>query len=132
MVIVPPVLLIVGLSILTRSKDKSKTANLPQPLHVTPAVYLKPGSKEDYATYALLQNSTSRVIGYVMGYFTDYNIATKLMPSIGGVLNSSSRGLYNLGFIIRHFPAAFNLSHSSVSISFRYGNVPPIKERFRN
>ena len=99
-----------------RSKDKSNTANLPQPLHLTPAMYLKPGSQEEYATYALLQNATSRAIDYVMGYFADYKIGTELVSSIGGVLSSSSRALYNLGFTIHQFPAAINLSQASVSM----------------
>ena len=116
MVFIPPILLIVGLSILMRSKDKSNTANLPQPLHLTPDAYLKPGSQKDYATNALLQNSTSLVIDYITGYFADYNIGTELVSSIGDVLSSSSRALYNLGFNIRQFPAASNLSQSAVSI----------------
>ena len=118
MVIVPPVLLIVGLSILNRSKNETNKANLPEPLHLTPNMYLKPGSQEDYATFALLQNTTSRVIDYIMEYFADYKIGTELVSSMGAVLNSSSRALYNLGFNIRKFPAAFNLSRDSVSMSF--------------
>ena len=120
MVLIPPILLIVGLSILMRSKDKSNTANVPQPLHLTPDTYLKPGSQKDYATNALLQNSTSLAIDYIMAYFADYKIGTELVSSIGGVLESSSRALYNLGFNIRHFPAASNLSQSGVSIFLCY------------
>lgn len=116
-VIVPPILLIAGLSILRGTKDKEKSAaSGPQPLHLTPDLYLKPGSNEDYATNALLQNSTNRAISYVMAYLTEYSVGTTLVSSIKNVLSSSSHALYNLGFNIREFPANFNLSQPSVSM----------------
>lgn len=116
-VIVPPILLIAGLSILRGTKDKEKSAvSGPQPLHLTPDLYLKPGSNEDYATNALLQNSTNRAISYVMAYLTEYSVGTTLVSSIKSVLSSSSHALYNLGFNIREFPANFNLSQPSVSM----------------
>lgn len=116
-VIVPPILLIAGLSILRGTKDKEKSAaSGPQPLHLTPDLYLKPGSNEDYATNALLQNSTNRAISYVMAYLTEYSVGTTLVSSIKSVLSSSSHALYNLGLNIREFPANFNLSQPSVSM----------------
>ena len=115
-IIVPPILLITGLAILHGAKDDKKKASGPQPLHLTPDLYLKPGSNEDYATNALLQNSTNRVMDYVMGYLTQYGVGTMLVSSINDVLSSSSRALYNLGFNIREFPANFNLSQPSVSM----------------
>lgn len=115
--IVPPILLIAGLSVLRGSKDDTKkAASVPKPLHLNPDLYLKPASDEDYATYALLQNSTNRAIGYVMGYLTEYGVGTVLVSSISNVLSSSSHALYNLGFSIREFPANFNLSQPSVSM----------------
>ncbi|KAJ7372623.1 ATP-binding cassette sub- A member 5 [Desmophyllum pertusum] len=114
--IVPPILLIAGLSVLRGSKDDTKkAASVPKPLHLNPDLYLKPASDEDYATYALLQNSTNRAIGYVMGYLTEYGVGTVLVSSISNVLSSSSHALYNLGFSIREFPANFNLSQPSVT-----------------
>lgn len=115
-IIVPPCLLIAGLSILRANKDDTKTASRPEPLHLTPDLYLKPGSDEDYATNALLQNSTNRAMDYVMGYLTEYGVGISLVSSISDVLSSSSRALHNLGFNIQEFPAAFNLSQPSVSI----------------
>ena len=116
MIIIPPILLIVGLALYMRSNNKSNRSTLPDPLHLTPDLYLKPASTEEYATYALLQNTTGRAIDYIMKYFADYKIGTDLVSSIGGVLDSSSHALYNLAFNIRQFPTAFNLSHSSVSM----------------
>ena len=116
--IVPPILLIAGLSILRGNKDKTSAASGPQPLHLTPDLYLKPGSDADYATNALLQNSTNHAMGYVLGYLTQYSVGTTLVSSIKSVLSSSSHALYNLGFNIREFPADFNLSQPSVSVAF--------------
>ena len=115
-IIVPPCLLIAGLSILHGSKDDKKTGSGPQPLHLTPDLYLKPGSSEDYATNALLQNSTNRVMDYVIAYLTEYSVGTVLVSSMNDVLSSSSRALYNLGFNVREFPASFNLSKPGVSM----------------
>ena len=115
-IIVPPILLIAGLSILRANKDDKKAASGPEPLHLTPNLYLKPGSDADYATDALLQNSTSRAMDYVMGYLTEYGVGTTLVSSINDVLSSSSQALQNLGFNIRKFPASFNLSQPGVSI----------------
>ena len=118
MVIIPPILLIVGLALLLKTKDNTKTSSQADPLQLSPKLYLKPGSQETYATDALVQNATGRVIDYILGYFTDYEVGTDLVSSIGSVLNSSSHALYNLAFSIRQFPAAFNLSNSSVSVDF--------------
>ena len=116
-IIVPPILLIAGLAILRGNKDKqTSAASGPQPLHLTPDLYLKPGSDADYATNALLQNSTNHAIGYVMAYLTQYSVGTALVSSIKSVLSSSSHALYNLGFNIREFPADSNLSLPSVSM----------------
>ncbi|XP_078349015.1 cholesterol transporter ABCA5-like isoform X2 [Oculina patagonica] len=125
-IIVPPCLLIAGLSILRANKDSTKTAARPEPLHLAPDLYLKPGSDEDYATNALLQNSTNRAMDYVMGYLTEYGVGTTLVSSINDMLSSSSRALQTLGFNIREFPAAFNLSQpSDLSSSFemRYNDT---------
>lgn len=116
--IVPPILLIAGLSILRGNKDKTSAASGPQPLHLTPDLYLKPGSDADYATNALLQNSTNHAMGYVLAYLTQYSVGATLVSSIKSVLSSSSHALYNLGFNIREFPADFNLSQASVSVAF--------------
>lgn len=115
-VIVPPILLITGLSILHGSKDDKKTGSGPQPLHLNPDLYLKPGSSEDYATNALLQNSTNQVMNYVIDYLTEYGVGTVMVSSINDVLSSSSRALYNLGFNVQEFPASFNLSQPGVSM----------------
>ena len=116
-VIVPPILLIAGLSILRGSKDKeTSAASGPQPLELTPDLYLKPGSNADYATNALLQNSTNHAMGYVMAYLAQYSVGTALVSSIKSVLSSSSHALYNLGFNIREFPADSNLLQPSVSM----------------
>ena len=117
-VIIPPILLIVGLALLLKTKDNSKTSSLPDPLHLSPNLYLKPGSQEAYATDALVQNATGHLIDYILGYLTDYEVGTDLVSSIGSVLNSSSHALYNLAFSIRQFPTAFSLSNSSVSTDF--------------
>ena len=132
-VIVPPILLIAGLSILRANKDKEQSAaSGPQPLHLTPDLYLKPGSDADYATNALLQNSTNHVIGSVMAYLTQYSVGTTLVSSIKSVLSSSSHALYNLGFNIREFPAEFNLSQPSVSRFSLTKRTPVIKEMRRH
>lgn len=113
MVILPPILVIVGI-VLSRQMKK-KGDNGPKSLHLTPDVYLKPGSEESYATLALLQNATTHAIGYIIEYFTDYKVGTELVSNIGGVLNSSLSQVYNLGFILRQFPAASNLSQSGAA-----------------
>ena len=114
MIFFPPVLLVFGLILSTQSKKKDD-ANTPQSLVLKPELYLKPGSQKSYATLALLQNATNHAIDYVMAYFVDYKVATELVSSIDDVLNSSLSETYNLGFMIRQFPAAVNLSQSSVS-----------------
>ena len=116
MVILPPILVIVGIVLSRQMKQKGD--NGPKSLHLTPDVYLKPGSEESYATLALLQNATTHAIGYIIEYFTDYKVGTELVSNVGGVLNSSLSQVYNLGFILRQFPAASNLSQSGVSISY--------------
>ena len=113
--IVPPILLIIGLSILRGAKSDDQSDAGPKPLQLTPEMYLKPGCKEDYASYALLQNSTKGVIDYVMSYLSDYGVGTMLVSSISAVLSSSSHTMYNLGFNIRKFPTDFNLAQPSVS-----------------
>ena len=118
MVIIPPILLIVGLALFLKTKDNSKTSSLHDPLHLSPNLYLKPGSQETYATDALVQNATGHLIDYILGYLTDYEVGTDLVSSIGSVLNSSSHALYNLAFSIRQFPTAFSLSNSRVSTDF--------------
>lgn len=116
MVIIPPILLIVGLALLLKTKDNPKTSSQADPLQLSPNLYLKPESQETYATDALVQNATGHVIDYILGNLTDYEVGTDLVSSIGSVLNSSSHALYNLALSIRQFPAAFNLSNSSVSM----------------
>ena len=117
MILLPPVFLVVGLVLSTQSKRKDD-ANTPQSLVLNPELYLKPGGQESYANLALLQNATNHAIGYIMAYFADYKVATELVTSIADVLNGSLSKTYNLGFKIRQFPAAVNLSQSSVSIFF--------------
>ena len=114
-IIVPPILMIIGLSILRGAKSDNQSVSGPQPLKLTPEMYLKPGGKEDYASYALLQNSTKGTMDNVMSYLSDYSVGTVLVPSISAVLSSSSNDLYSLGFNIRKFPADFNLSQPNVS-----------------
>lgn len=115
MIVLPPIFLVVGLVLSSQSKRKDD-ANTPQSLVLNPELYLKPGGQESYSTLALLQNATNHAIGYIMAYFADYKVATELVTSIDEVLNSSLSKTYNLGFKIRQFPAAVNLSQSSVSI----------------
>lgn len=117
MILLPPIFLVVGLVLSTQSKRKDD-ANTPQSLVLNPELYLKPEGQESYATLALLENATNRAIGYIMAYFADYEVATELVTSIADVLNGSLSKTYNLGFKIRQFPAAVNLSQSSVSIFF--------------
>ncbi|XP_074639186.1 cholesterol transporter ABCA5-like isoform X3 [Acropora palmata] len=112
MILLPPIFLVVGLVLSTQSKRKDD-ANTPQSLVLNPELYLKPGGQESYATLALLQNATNHAIGHIMAYFADYKVATELVTSIADVLNSSLSKTYNLGFKIRQFPAAVNLSQSS-------------------
>ena len=115
-IIFPPILMIVGLSILRGAKNDSQSATGLVPLKLTPEMYLKPGSKESYASFALLQNSTKGAMDYVMSYLSDYGVGTVLVSSISSILSNSSHDLYNLGFNILKFPAD-NLSPSSVSKS---------------
>lgn len=115
-IIVPPILMIVGLSILRGAKNDSQSATGLVPLKLTPEMYLKPGSKEGYASFALLQNSTKGAMDYVMSYLSDYGVGTVLVSSISNILSKSSHDLYNLGFNILKFPAD-NLLPSSVSKS---------------
>ena len=115
MVLLPPVLLVVGL-VISKTGTQSGPATFPQPLDISPELYLKPASSENYATQALIQNSTASAIDYIMDYFTAYKADTKLVSSISGVLSSSSRALWNLGFVIQQFPKKLNLSQSQVII----------------
>mgnify|MGYP000079038063 CR=1 FL=1 len=103
-----------GLSLLRVAKNDSQSATGLEPLKLTPEMYLKPGSKESYASFALLQNSTKETMDHVMKYLSDYNVGTMLVSSISSILSKSSHDLYNLGFNILKFPAD-NLSSSSVS-----------------
>ena len=100
-----------GLSLLRVAKNDSQSAI---GLKLTPKMYLKPGSKKGYASFALLQNSTKEAMDHVMKYLSDYSVGTLLVSSMSSILSNSSSDLYNLGFDILKFPAD-NLSSSSVS-----------------
>ena len=100
-----------GLSLLRVAKNDSQSAI---GLKLTPKMYLKPGSKKGYASFALLQNSTKEAMDHVMQYLSDYSVGTLLVSSMSSILSNSSSDLYNLGFDILKFPAE-NLSSSSVS-----------------
>ena len=100
-----------GLSLLRVAKNDSQSAI---GLKLTPKMYLKPGSKKGYASFALLQNSTKEAMDHVMQYLSDYSVGTLLVSSMSSILSNSSSDLYNLGFDILKFPAD-NLSSSSVS-----------------
>ena len=102
-----------GLSLLRVAKNDSQSAI---GLKLTPKMYLKPGSKKGYASFALLQNSTKEAMDHVMKYLSDYSVGTLLVSSMSSILSNSSSDLYNLGFDILKFPAD-NLSSSSVSNS---------------
>ena len=104
-------LIFVGLSLLRVAKNDSQSAI---GLKLTPKMYLKPGSKKGYASFALLQNSTKEAMDHVMKYLSDYSVGTLLVSSMSSILSNSSSDLYNLGFDILKFPAD-NLSSSSVS-----------------
>ena len=119
-IIIPPILMISGLLILRGAKNDSQSATGLEPLKLTPEMYLKPGSKESYASFALLQNSTKETMDNVMKYLSDYNVGTMLVSSISSILSKSSHDLYNLGFNILKFPAD-NLSPSSVSKLKHFG-----------
>ena len=119
-IIIPPILMISGLLILRGAKNDSQSATGLEPLKLTPEMYLKPGSKESYASFALLQNSTKETTDHVMKYLSDYNVGTMLVSSISSILSKSSHDLYNLGFNILKFPAD-NLSPSSVSKLKHFG-----------
>ena len=106
-------LIFVGLSLLRVAKNDSQSAI---GLKLTPKMYLKPGSKKGYASYALLQNSTKEAMDHVMKYLSDYSVGTLLVSSMSSILSNSSSDLYNLGFDILKFPTD-NLSSSSVSNS---------------
>ena len=113
-IIIPPILMISGLLILRGAKNDSQSAIGLKPLKLTPKMYLKPGSKKGYASFALLQNSTKEAMDHVMKYLSDYSVGTLLVSSMSSILSNSSSDLYNLGFDILKFPAD-NLSSSSVS-----------------
>ena len=102
-----------GLSLLRVAKNDSQSAI---GLKLTPKMYLKPGSKKGYASFALLQNSTKEAMDHVMKYLSDYSVGTLLVSSMSSILSNSSSDLYNLGFDILKFPTD-NLSSSSVSNS---------------
>ena len=106
-------LIFVGLSLLRVAKNDSQSAI---GLKLTPKMYLKPGSKKGYASFALLQNSTKEAMDHVMKYLSDYSVGTLLVSSMSSILSNSSSDLYNLGFDILKFPTD-NLSSSSVSNS---------------
>ena len=106
-------LIFVGLSLLRVAKNDSQSAI---GLKLTPEMYLKPGSKKGYASFALLQNSTKEAMDHVMKYLSDYSVGTLLVSSMSSILSNSSSDLYNLGFDILKFPTD-NLSSSSVSNS---------------
>ena len=106
-------LIFVGLSLLRVAKNDSQSAI---GLKLTPKIYLKPGSKKGYASFALLQNSTKEAMDHVMKYLSDYSVGTLLVSSMSSILSNSSSDLYNLGFDILKFPTD-NLSSSSVSNS---------------
>ena len=103
-----------GLSLLRLAMNDSQSAIGLKPLKLTPKMYLKPGSKKGYASFALLQNSTKEAMDHVMKYLSDYSVGTLLVSSMSSILSNSSSDLYNLGFDILKFPAD-NLSMSSVS-----------------
>ena len=102
-----------GLSLLRVAMNDSQSAI---GLKLTPKMYLKPGSKKGYASFALLQNSTKEAMDHVMKYLSDYSVGTLLVSSMSSILSNSSSDLYNLGFDILKFPAD-NWSSSSVSKS---------------
>ena len=97
-IIIPPILMISGLLILRGAKNDSQSATGLEPLKLTPEMYLKPGSKESYASFALLQNSTKETMDHVMKYLSDYNVGTMLVSSISSILSKSSHDLYNSPF----------------------------------
>ena len=102
MIIIPPVLLTIGMVIM-RTGQKSESVET-KPMAVTPSLYLKPASSENYATESLMQNSTMHGMENILKQFEEYHVGVKEVQSISGLLNNSQNKVVNLGFDIREFP----------------------------
>ena len=86
-------------------RGKDSGIAITQSMALTPSLYITPASSENFATQALVQNSTKHTLENILKQFAAYKVGVKGVQSIDGFLNTSRHALVNLGFDVRQFPA---------------------------
>lgn len=110
MIVLPPVFLVVGLVLMRNSNTTSKYDL--SPVQITPALYLKPESKESLASPLLFQNSTVGPVNDILGFLKDYKVEVNLVKSLGTYLDVSPGGkpFWSIGLEALKFPKVENMS----------------------